>query len=210
MKKTKMRYGAALSLMALIGAMAGVNLASAAATDTTLHQSISGVLDVAIVDGSGDVVSSPSINFSPLAFSMSEQASNGTLGSASERLRVTNPTSTSTWSLSIAATGGSSAKWTGPTKDYDFNNSDSSKGQLTVSPGAGTIAGVMGTSTSGVSLGSAASFESGATDSVTLMSASGSAASPGQWDLTGVGLSQTVPGGQAAENYSISMTVTAV
>jgi hypothetical protein len=197
-------------------------LRSVFATDTTeLSQSITGSLDIKIVDADGNEVTSPSVAFASKAFSMTYQTSAATLGTSSERMRVTNPSGTTdTWVLSIAATSGATTLYTDGSNTYDFNDptasagdgtdTDSKGGQLTVDPSAGTIAGVGGTSTSNVSKGNSDSFnEETSNNSIDLMTAASGAQKPGQWDLTGVGLSQTIPGGQATGSYAIDMTLTA-
>lgn len=192
------------------------------ASDTTqFSQSISGALDVAIVDGSGNTVANPSVAFPAKSFSMTYQSSGATLGTASEKLRVTNPSGTTdTWTLSMAATAGATATWTNGTNTYDFNDATASAGdgadadavggQMTVDPSTATIAGVSGTSIANISKGAADAFVQGSVDSVDLMSAAAGSAKPGQWDLTGVGLTQTIPGAQATGDYSFDMTLTAV
>lgn len=194
----------------------------AMASDTTqLSQSITGSLDVQIVDSGGSAVASPNVAFPSKSFSMSYQTSQAALGSANEKLRVTNPSgATDTWTLSFAATNGATASWSNGSNNYDYNDgtasagdgadTDSFGGQMTVDPSVGTIAGVSGTSTSNVSKGTSDSFLEGSVSSIDLMSASAGAAKPGQWDLTGVDLSQTIPGAQATGSYSIDMTLTAI
>lgn len=215
-KKIKILYAFAI----LAGGILGIKGGYSYAADTTLFtQSINGILDVSIVDASGNTVTSPTVAFSATNFSMSSQTSTGTLGTNTERIRVTNPTATATWTASIAATDGSTAIWDGTSVDYDFNDptanagdgsdTDSVGGQMSVDPAtSGNIAGVGGTSTSNVSLGAADSFEEGVTDSIDLMSAASGAQAPGQWDLTSIGISQSIPGGQATGSYSIDMTIT--
>lgn len=199
-----------------------ISFAFALASDTTqLSQSITGALDVQVVDADGNAVASPAVAFLSKAFSMTYQTSTATLGTTSEKLRVTNPSGTTdTWSLNFAATSGSASAWTNGTNTYDFNDStasagdgadtDSVGGQLTVDPSAGTIAGVSGTSTSNVSKGNSDSFVEGSANSIDLMSAAAGAQKPGQWDFTGITLSQSIPGGQATGSYAIDMTLTAV
>lgn len=192
------------------------------ASDTTqMSQTISGSLDIGIVDGSGNAVASPDVAFPSKSFSMTYQTSTATLGTVSEKMRVTNPSgATDTWTLSIAATGGATANWSSGTNHYDFNDStasagdgadaDSYGGQMTIDPSAGTIVGVSGTATANVSKGSSFGFTEGTKNSIDLMTASAGATKPGQWDLTGVTVSQTIPGAQAAGSYMIDMTLTAV
>lgn len=192
-----------------------------AADTTQMSQSITGTLDIAIVDGSGNAVASPNVAFPSKAFSMSFQTSNATLGTASEKMRVTNPSGTTdTWTLAMAATSGATASWSNGTNNYDFNDAtasagdgadtDSYGGQLTLDPSVGTITGVGSTTTTNLSKGSSFAFVEGSKDSIDLMTASTGAQKPGQWDLTGVAVSQTIPAGQATGSYTIDMTVTAI
>ena len=203
-KKTKFLSAFLLAAVGILGVKVGFSYAG---SNTNFNQSINGNLGIGIVDSSGNNVTSPSVSFSSLVFSMNSQTSTGTLGASSEKIRVTNPTSTPTWTASIAATSGPTALWQGSDKNYDFNGS-AAAGQMTINPTAGTITGAGSTSIANVSLGASNSFAQGTKDSIDLMSAAIGAQAPGQWDLTNVGISQTVPAGQAAQSYSIQMTVT--
>lgn len=208
--------------VAMIAVLATTISSPAFAADTTqMSQSISGALDITIVDGSGNAVASPNVAFSSKAFSMTFQTSTGTLGTATEKMRVTNPSGTTdTWSLSIAATDGPTADWSNGANHYDFNDAtasatdgadtDSWGGQMSIDPSTATIAGVGGTLATNVSKGTSFSFEEGTKNSIDLMTASAGASKPGQWDLTGVSVSQTIPAAQATGSYSIDMTLTAV
>jgi hypothetical protein len=188
-----------------IGAGAGSVFAT---SNTNFSQSISGVLGLDIVDGAGSVVASPSVGFSSVPFSMVSQSTTGTLGTSSQKIRVTNPTASPSWTASLAATGGNTSQWTGSGVSYDFNNATSTSGQMTINPTAGTITGVGSTTTTNVSLGAQASFTKNVKDSIDLMSAASGAQAPGQWDLTGIGVSQVIPAVQAAGSYSLQMTLT--
>lgn len=179
------------------------------------------VLSVDVVDASGNTVSSPSISMDSIQASGTCQTSTGTLGSSSQKIRVTNPTATPGWTLSIAATGGATSNWSSGSSTYDFNDAtssgcsdgadaDSLAGQLSLDPSAGTAAAQSGCTTTGISKGSSSAFSQGSTDSITLMSASASAGTNCYWELTGVSLSQKVPELQAQGSYSMSMTVTVV
>lgn len=191
------------------------------ADSTQLSQVINaGTLDVGIVDTNGDPVASPAVAFAAKTFSFDYQTSTATLGAASEKIRVSNPTTTATWSLTIAATSGITTVWTdGGSNTYDFNDStalavdgadtDSVGGQLSIDPTAGTIALISPYTTTGVSKGSSSAFEEGVTNSITVLSADGTANAPGRWDYTGASLSQTLPGGQANASYTLDMTLTA-
>jgi len=191
------------------------------ADTTQMSQSISGTLDVQIVDSSGNSVASPNIVFPAKAFSMTSQTSQSVLGSSDERMRITNPSgSTDTWTLSMAATNGTTSAWSNGSNTYDFNDSsldatdgldaDLVGGQMTIDPSVATITGVSGTATSNVSKGNSDSFVEGTVDSIDLMSATSGAAKPGQWDLVGVGISQSIPSAQAVGSYVMEMTLTVI
>lgn len=179
-----------------------------------------GSLTVDIVDDNGDSVSSPSISMGAITFSFSYQSANGTFGISTEKIRVDNTTQSPQWTLSIAADSGSTAFWDGTINDYDFNDptanagdgadDDSLGGQMTINASAGTLTPQGGCSNTGITLGSSASFSEGVTDSITLLSAGSSADTNCYWDFTGIGISQTVPAEQNADNYSIDMTLTIV
>lgn len=205
--------GIAAAVIALTSLVATQVLAN---NQTQLAQSISeGIKSIDIVDGTGTTVASPGANFGALAFSFNTQTGTGTLGTASEKIRVSNPSSANTWTASIAGSS-TTASWTAGANHYDFNDtssytdggdSDSYGGQLTVNPSVGTLAGVSGCATSNVSLGSNNAFAEGTTDSITVASASAGAPAFCRWDITGVGLSQAVPAGQAAGSYTVSLAL---
>ncbi len=173
------------------------------------------VLAVDIVNSSGTPVSSPSVSFSSVDSGFGCQSTTGSLGSASEKIRVTNTTANGNWTLSINATAGSTASWS---STYDFNDSggctdggdaDNRAGQLTANASAGTVTPQGGCSSSGVNKGSSASFVEGSVNSVTLLTASGSQTGC-YYDLTGVSMSQQVPPETPAGSYNINMTITVV
>lgn len=180
-----------------------------------------GTLGVDIVDGSGASVLSPSIAMSGLVNSNLCQTTTGTLGIASQKIRQTNTTGYSPWSLSIAASGGTTANWSAGTDTYDYNDAgtggctdsgdaDNLAGQLSVNPTVATNTPQSGCTTTGVSLGSSSAFSQGVTDSITLASASTSALPGCYWDITGITLSQKVPALQAAGSYALQLTLTSV
>jgi len=179
-----------------------------------------GTLSVSIVDADGVDVGSPSVTMDAGEYSFVYQTVSGTLGAASQKIRLTNETATATWTLAIAATGGATAVWSdGGSNTYDFNDptasavdggdTDTKGGQLTLNPNAGTVTASAGCDNTGVSKGSQTSFSEGATDSITLMSADGTASTACYWDLTGVTLSQTIPAGQTVATYTLGFTLTA-
>jgi hypothetical protein len=202
------------TLLVAIGGLVGYQ--AYASNQTQLNQAINqGVLAIDIVDGSGNTVASPSVNFGALTFSFGTQDSTGTLGTASETVRVYNPTSTETWTASIAGSA-PTTNWSNGTDHYDFNDAngytdgadaDSYGGQLTVNPAAGSLAGVGGCATSNVSLGTNSAFNEGSTDSITVASAASGASAFCRWDITGVGLSQNIPAGQATGSYSADLVL---
>lgn len=182
-------------------------VAFAAQTDLSI-QINDGMISVDIVDATGNAVANPGVSMSPIAFSFREQSTTGTLGSETERVRLSNPTSVSTWSVSIAATDGATAQWSDGTTTMDYN--DPAGAKLTINPSVGAIAEALGGSTTGVSLGSSAAFSQGTVDSITLYSANNTAANFSQYDLTGVALSQVVPAKQKAAAYNLGLTLTAL
>ena len=194
-----------LGLSLVLGASGG-----AIASDTELSIAVTpGVLSVGIVDSAGDPVAAPGVNLSGITFSFAEQNSTGTLGSSDERIVVANPTATSTWALSIAATGGDSAQWSdGASNTMDYN--DPAGARLSVDPSALNITKISdGSAASGVTLGALAAFEEGVTSSITLAS-SAAADTYQQFDIQGISLSQLVPAAQPPANYTLSLTLTVV
>lgn len=180
-----------------------------------------GSLTTDIVDSGGTPVASPSVSLGNVPFTFNFQTSTGTLGVSSQKIRVSNTTGTSPWTLSIAASGGSTSFWDGTSSDYDFNDptgsagdgadSDSLGGQMTIDPSIGSITPDAGCSTTGLTLGSSSSFnEPGAINSITITTASGSAEVDCFWDITGVSISQSIPEEQPSINYDIDMIVSVI
>lgn len=181
----------------------------------------SGTLVADIVDSGGVSVTSPSLNMNTTAASSSCQTTTGAFGISSQKIRVNNTTATPGWTLTMAATNGTSSGWSSGTTSYDFNDgsgspagcndgadADSVSGQLTVNPSVATITPQSGCTTTGVSAGSSSAFSQGSIDSITLATASGSAQTNCYWDTTGIGLSQKIPAFEPAGGYSIDMTIT--
>jgi len=169
-----------------------------------------------IVDGSGTSVSSPSITMTSTAIGFSCQTVTGTLGTSSQKIRITNttPADNNGWNLTI---GASSSNWSdGAGHSYAYNNSAGSpagctSGQLTVDPTTATItpetAPEYGCTTTGVSkYGSSTAFTS--TSSATLITAGGTSSHYCYYDITGIGLSQKIPATQHSGSYSINLTLT--
>ncbi len=176
-------------------------------------------LSADIVDASDASVVLPAVGFTAAVSSPACQSSTATLGVAAQKIRVRNTTATPGWTISIAASGGVSSSWSSGVENYDFNDpagcadsgdADSLGGQLSVNPSSGSLTPEPICTTSNVSLGSSSGFAQGVTDSITLLSANSSAGIDCYWDLTGVSLSQQLPGAVAPGSYEQSMTITAV
>lgn len=182
-----------------------------AASETTFSQTITdGTQSVDIVDESGNPVASPGVSFNGVTFSFDSQNATGSLGSASESVRVYNPTGDAVWSVSLAATNGASAVWSnsGGTQTYDFNDA-ANGGQMSVNPAAGTVTGISGCSAATVNKGTSSAFTEGSVDSITLLSgAAGSTYC--RWDLQGVALTQEIPASQPSDTYTIDLTMTII
>ncbi len=180
-------------------------------------------LDTDIVNASGVTVASPTFAMSTIATSFDCQTTTGTMGTSSQRVRVRNTTAAPAWSLSIAATSGSTALWTSGLLKYDFNDasgspagcaagldSDSYAGRMTIDPSSGTLSARSTCNTTGVTKGSSTAFTEGTVNSVTILSASASAQIGCYWELTGISVSQKVPKDQTNGSYNLSLTMTVV
>lgn len=178
-----------------------------------------GTLNVTIVDASSTTVASPSVNFNDAGFSFSDQTATGTLGTPTEKIRVNNGTANAAWSLSIAAAS-TTALWIATSSTYDFNDptanaedggdTDTVGGELTIDPSSATLTPDGGCTSTGVSFGSSASFSEGVVDSITIVSANGSADTACTWDITDISLSQTIPKEQPAESYRVNLTLSVI
>jgi len=213
----------ALGATYLLGILLFIQTAIVVASNSSnFSQTISeGVKSVDIVDASGVTVASPSVSFGGLSFAFDSQTGTGTLGASAQRIRVYNPTSGATWTVSIAATGGATAQWDTGSVTYDYNDSntdgtddadaDSKGGKLTVDPSVGTLAAVSPcSSTTNLSKGSSAAFRevAAAVNSISLLTAASGAPTFCRWDFTGVSLSQVIPAAQASGTYTLSFTIT--
>lgn len=171
------------------------------------------VLSTDVVDASGVSVASPSVSFGASTTSFNCQAVTGTLGSSAQKIRVNNTTGNHAWTVSIAATSGNTSTWTSGANTYSYNNSTSSgcaAGQLNIAPATSTITPTSGCSSTGVSAGAGASFTKGVIDSITLASATTSAAVNCSWDLTLIPMTQQIPAEQKSGTYSLGLTITVV
>lgn len=177
-------------------------------------------LSVDIVDSGGTPVGSPAVTLDAAPQGFTCQEATGTLGEATQKLRLTNDTGNGSWSLSIAASDPTD-RWTatGPVY-YDFNDgggspagcsdggdADGSGGQLTLDPTTATITPEVGCTTTNLSLGSLAAFAEGTLNSIELISAASGDTSC-YWDLTGIGVSQRVPVESSPGSYALDLTMT--
>jgi hypothetical protein len=190
-----------------------------ASNQSQLNQSISdGTRSIDIVDAGGTTVASPSVSFNSASFSFDTQDTTAVLGVASQRVRIFNPTSTATWTASIAGSA-PTASWTAGSNHYDFNDgssytdgadADSYGGQLLINPAGATLAGVSGCATTNVSLGGSSAFSEGSTDSITIASGASGAPTYCRWDITNIGLTQRIPASQASGSYSLNLVLSIV
>ena len=110
--------------------------------------------------------------------------------------------------MSLAGSA-TTAVWDSSGTDIDFNDAggsgctdgadtDSVGGQMTVDPSGGTLATgqCLSCGTSNITKGSSASFSEGTTNSITVLTGASGSDDFGDWKLTGVEISQTVPAEQ--------------
>lgn len=206
-------------------ALTSVAWVYAASTSNFAQTITAGSLSVDIVDGSYVTVGSPSVSMSSKTFSFSclsgGTASTGTFGTASQVIYVKNPDAADNgWTVSLAASNTTDV-WDSAGTDYDFNDAggsgctdgadaDSVGGQMTVDPSVGTLAAgaCASCTTTSVTKWSSASFLEGTTDSITLLTGASGSDDIGDWKLTGVSISQTIPAEQPANtDYDIDMTL---
>jgi hypothetical protein len=187
----------------------------------TFNQTINSGTLTASINQAGDTtpVSAPTVSFPAQNYSFSCNTSTSTLGNSNNLINVTNLASgINTWNIALAATGGTTATWTGTASSahtYAYNNIAGSpagctSGDLTVNPATGTITldcnSACTSNNSTVSLGSSAAYNGSTTTSVTLMSDSAGTAWEGY--VTGISLSQTIPPLTPSDSYTLPMTIT--
>lgn len=206
----------------ILGAMALSTVVWVYAATSNFTLTISaGSLSVDIVDGSYVTVGSPSVALDSVTAGFGCQAATGILGTVSQVIYVKNPDAADNgWAVSIAGSA-TTAVWDSAGTDIDFNDAggsgctdggdaDSVGGQMTIDPSGGTLATgqCLSCGTSNITKGSSASFSEGTTDSITLLTGASGSDDFGDWKLTGVDISQTIPAEQsAATDYDITMTL---
>jgi hypothetical protein len=170
-------------------------------------------LGVDMVDGSGNGVASPSVTTTSFSKGFTCQTPTGTLGTATQKIRINNTTDNPAWTLAIAASSGPTARWVSGSNSYDFNDASGSpagctNGQLSINPSVSTITPQTNCQSTGVAKGAASAFSQGTTDSISIATANSPAFIDCYWDITGINLSQKVPANQPSGDYNINLTLT--
>ncbi len=178
---------------------------------------LTGDLGVTIVNVSDTEVPSPLVLFSSTT-SKTNQCTNtsATLGTASQRIRVSNALVTNGWNVSLAAANPTDL-WTSGSSYYDFNDAsgcsdgvdgDAWGGRMSVNLTPATITPSSGCTNTGVSKGSNAAFTEGTTNAITLFSATSGAARFCDWYLTAASVTQQVPAQTLPGTFSLTMVLT--
>ena len=179
-----------------------------------------GSLDIRFADAADATLTNPTTGFSAAMTSRTTSATTAKLSNnSSQQLEVANSLSTTGWSVSLAATGGSTTKWaqTGGTASYDFNNSNANRGQLSVDLSSSTFTASGSTplgqacTTAGLSYGAGGAFVAGtaSANAITLATASNSSLTC-LFKLKNISLKQTIPAYQRPGTYTLPVTVTVV
>ena len=180
-----------------------------------------GSLDIRFADATNATLTNPTTVFSAAMTSRTASTTTAKLSNnSSQQLEVANSLSTTGWSVSLAATGGPTAKWTqtGSTANYAFNSTNVDQGQLSVdlSSSAFTASGSMplgqACTTAGLSYGAGGAFVAGtaSANAITLATASSSSGLTCLFKLQDISLKQTIPAYQKPGTYTLPVTVTVV
>ncbi|MDQ3123940.1 MAG: hypothetical protein M3Q14_04645 [bacterium] len=221
-------FAASLVIVALFAATPFLPKEVFAASNSNFTQTINaGTLATDIRDNNRVAVANPSVGMStisyPFACLTGGSRPSGTFGTNTERIYVDNPGNANNgWTLALAATGGATSLWQngGSTQNYDFNDpggsgctdgvdADTRAGQMTVDPSVGTItADCASCVTTNITRGASTAYNQGTVDSITLLNAAAASDDFGRWYLTGADVDQTIPAEQAADSYTINLTLT--
>lgn len=209
-----------------VGSQAEVSAVSGLYRYAAWRETPQNILTNGIVDAVGSAVPSPNMLFNAAQYSFSCQTASASFGTVAQKLRITSQTGNPSWTTSIAATDGTTANWanTGVTRTYDFNDPagttpgcsdgpsdpDALAGRLTINPTTATITPEPVCASTGLSLGSSASFAQGVTNAITLISGTTGADTECYWDVTGITFQQTIPAEQPVDTYQLNLTVTTV
>jgi len=180
-----------------------------------------GSLDIRFADTADATLTNPTTVFSSAMTGKTASTTTAKLSnSSSQQLEVANSLSTTGWSVSLAATGGSTAKWTqtGDAANYAFNSTNTDQGQLSVdlSSSAFTASGStplgQACTTAGLSYGTGGAFVAGtaSANAITLATASSSSGLTCLFKLQNISLKQTIPAYQKPGTYTLPVTVTVV
>ena len=180
-----------------------------------------GSLDIRFADATNATLTNPTTVFSAAMTSKTASTKTAKLSNnSSQQLEVANSLSTTGWSVSLAATGGPTAKWaqTGGTANYAFNNTNADQGQLSVDLSSSVFTASGSTplgqacTTAGLSYGAGGAFVAGtaSANSVTLATASSGSGLTCLFKLQNITLKQTIPAYQKPGTYTLPVTVTVV
>ena len=205
--------------------VADTTAAPGTSIDTYSHypefKTADGSLDIRFADATNATLTNPTTVFSVAMTSKTASTKTAKLSNnSSQQLEVANSLSTTGWSVSLAATGGSTAKWTqtGGTANYDFNNSNANRGQLSVDLSSSVFTASGSTplgqacTTAGLSYGAGGAFVAGtaSANAITLATASNSSGLTCLFKLQDISLKQTIPAYQKPGTYTLPVTVTVV
>ena len=180
-----------------------------------------GSLDIRFADAANATLTNPTTGFSAAMTGKTASTTTAKLSNnSSQQLEVANRLSTTGWSVSLAATGGPTAKWTqtGGAANYAFNSTNVEQGQLSVdlSSSAFTASGStplgQACTTAGLSYGAGGAFVAGtaSANAITLATASSSSGLICLFKLQNISLKQTIPAYQKPGTYTLPVTVTVV
>lgn len=180
-----------------------------------------GSLGIRFANAANATLANPTTGFSAATTSRAASTTTAKLSNnSSQQLEVANSLSTTGWSVSLAATGGSTAKWTqtGDAANYAFNSTNTDQGQLSVdlSSSAFTASGStplgQACTTTGLSYGTGGAFVAGtaSANAITLATASSSSGLTCLFKLQNISLKQTIPAYQKPGTYTLPVTVTVV
>jgi len=204
--------------------VADTTAAPGTSIDTYSHypefKAADGSLDIRFADAANATLTNPTTGFSAAMTSKTASTTTAKLSNnSSQQLEVANSLSTTGWSVSLAATGGPTAKWTqtGSAANYAFNSTNVDQGQLSVdlSSSAFTASGStplgQACTTAGLSYGAGGAFVAGtaSANAITLATASNSSLTC-LFKLKNISLKQTIPAYQRPGTYTLPVTVTVV
>ena len=180
-----------------------------------------GSLGIRFANAANATLANPTTGFSAATTSRAASTTTAKLSNnSSQQIEIANSSSTTGWSVSLAAAGGSTAKWTqnGGAANYAFNNSNANQGQLSVDMSSSTFTASGSTplgqacSTTGLSSGAGGAFVAGtaSANAITLATASSSSGLTCLFKLQNISLKQTIPAYQKPGTYTLPVTVTVV